>query len=146
MNRAEIIALLTELGRRLAQRSVSGKMYVVGGAAIALVFDERRSTHDIDAVFEPKAVMYEVARQMSEEMDLPSCWLNDAANGFVGAPDPDSAPTLEVAGLRVSSASPRILLAMKVLAHRIGEDEDDLIILARHLDLATADQVLEMGY
>ena len=90
--------------------------------------------------------MYEVARQMSEEMDLPSCWLNDAANGFVGAPDPDSAPTLEVAGLRVSSASPRILLAMKVLAHRIGEDEDDLIILARHLDLATADQVLEMGY
>ena len=58
-------------------------------------------------------------------------WLNDAAKGFVG--------------LRVSSASPRILLAMKVLAHRIGEDEDDLILLARHLNLATAGEVLEMA-
>lgn len=145
MNRAEIIALLTELGRRLALRSVSGEMYVVGGAAIALVFDERRSTRDIDAVFEPKALMYEVAQQMAEEMDLPRGWLNDAAKGFVGAQDPDSATTLEVTGLRVSSASPRILLAMKVLAHRIGEDEDDLILLARHLNLATADEVLEMA-
>lgn len=145
MNRAEIIALLTELGRRLALRSVSGEMYVVGGAAIALVFDERRSTRDIDAVFEPKALMYEVAQQMAEEMDLPRGWLNDAAKAFVGAQDPDSATTLEVTGLRVSSASPRILLAMKVLAHRIGEDEDDLILLARHLNLATADEVLEMA-
>jgi len=120
-------------------------MYVVGGAAIALAFDERRSTRDIDAVFEPKTVMYEVAKEMAEEMDLPSSWLNDAAKGFVGAQDPEAAPTLEVTGLRVSSASPRILLAMKVLAHRVGEDEDDLMLLARHLELATAAEVLEVA-
>ena len=82
---------------------------------------------------------------MAEEMDLPPGWLNDAVKGFVGAQDPDSATTLEVAGLRVSSASPRILLAMKVLAHRVGEDEDDLMLLARHLNLSTADEVLEMA-
>lgn len=51
-------------------------MYVVGGAAIALAFDERRSTHDVDAVFEPKETVYEaaavVAEQLAAELGLES--------------------------------------------------------------------------
>ena len=93
MDRNEIISLLTELGRRLALRSIGGEMYVVGGAAIALAFDERRSTRDIDPVFEPKAMVYEVARDRAEEMDLPSGWLNDAAKGFVAGQDPGPRPS-----------------------------------------------------
>ena len=50
MERGEIVDLLTDLGGRLAARGVVGEMYIVGGAAIALAFDERRSTRDIDAV------------------------------------------------------------------------------------------------
>ena len=145
MDRNEIISLLTELGRRLALRSIGGEMYVVGGAAMALAFDERRSTRDIDPVFEPKAIVYDVAREMAEEMDLPSGWLNDAAKEFVAAQDPGASPILEVSGLRVSTASPRILLAVKVLAHRVGEDEDDVMILARHLQLVGAKEVLEVA-
>lgn len=45
-------------------------MYVVGEAAIALAFDERRATRDIDAVFEPKATVYEVAAEMAAEHEL----------------------------------------------------------------------------
>jgi hypothetical protein len=142
MNRVEIVALLTELGRRLALRSISGEMYVVGGAAIALAFDERRSTRDIDAVFEPKAIIYEVAGEMAAESDLSSGWLNDAAKGFIGDQNPEATSVFESTGLRVSTASPRILLAMKVLAHRVGEDEDDVMLLARHLKLTTAEGVL----
>jgi hypothetical protein len=120
-------------------------MYVVGGAAMALAVDERRSTHDIGAVFEPKAVVYDTAKEMAEELDLPSGWLNDAAKGFVAHQDPGASPILEVSGLRVSTASLRILLAMKVLAHRVGEDEDDVMILARHLQLVSAEEVLEVA-
>lgn len=145
MKRDEIISLLTELGRRLALRSVAGEMYVVGGAAMALAFDERRSTRDIDAVFEPKALVYDTAKEMAKEMDLPSGWLNDAVKGFVAGQDPGASPILEVSGLRVSIASPRILLAMKVLAHRVGEDEDDVMILARYLELASAEDVLDVA-
>ena len=145
MRRGEIVDLLTDLGGRLAARGVEGEMYVVGGAAIALAFDERRSTRDIDAVFEPKAVIYEIAGQLAKERDLPDGWLNDAVKGFLAGADPDAPLVLEVDGLRVSTASPRILLAMKVLAHRVGEDEEDVQLLARELGLADAAQVLAVA-
>jgi hypothetical protein len=145
MRRDEIVELLTELGRRLADRGIEGEMYVVGGAAIAIAFDNRRSTRDIDAVFEPKTTIYEVAGELATERGLPDGWLNDAAKAFVAGPDPDAPLVLEVTGLRVSTASPRILLAMKVLSHRVGEDEDDVRLLAREIGLDTAREVLAVA-
>ena len=46
-------------------------------------------------------------------------------------------------GLRVSAASPEHLLAMKVLAAR-RRDGDDIRFLVKHLNLATADDVLAL--
>lgn len=145
MDRSEIVELLTDLGRRLAERGVVGEMYVVGGAAIALAYDERRSTRDVDAAFEPKQTIYEVARELAADRALPDGWLNDAAKGFLAGPDEAAALVLEVPGLRVSTASPRILLAMKVLAHRVGEDEDDVRLLARELGLDDSQGVLRLA-
>jgi hypothetical protein len=48
-------------------------------------------------------------------------------------------------GLRVATASPRILLAMKVLAHRAGEDENDVRLLADTLGLRSAADVLSVA-
>jgi hypothetical protein len=140
MRRGEIVELLTELGRRLAERGLQGEMYVVGGAAIALAFDERRSTQD-----EPKAIIYEIAGAMADERGLAEGWLNDAVKGFLAGADPDAPLVLEAPGLRVSTASPRTLLAMKVLSHRVGEDEDDVRLLARELGLVRADSVLAVA-
>ena len=120
-------------------------MYVVGGAAIALAFDERRSTRDIDAVFEPKAVIYETAEAMAAELGLMAGWLNDAVKDFLAGADPDAAVVLETPGLRVAVASARMLLALKVLAHRVGEDDDDVRLLASELGLETADAVLSVA-
>jgi len=145
MNRAEIVALLTEVGRRLADRGIEGEMYVVGGAAIALSYDERRTTRDIDAVFEPKRLIYDVAAAIGEERALPQNWLNDAVKGFLASPDVDAVHVLEVPGLRVAAGSPRMLLAMKVLAHRVGEDDDDVRLLASELGLSDAAQVLDLA-
>lgn len=145
MDRTEILRLLRQLAARLHERGIEGEMYVVGGAAIAIAFDERRATRDIDAVFEPKHIVYEVAGEMAEEMGLPPGWLNDAVQGFLAGPDPDAATVLDIPGLAVSSASPRMLLALKVLAHRVGEDEKDLRILASTLGLDSADAVLAVA-
>jgi hypothetical protein len=130
MNRAEIVAALTALGAVLDSRGVRGEMYVVGGAAIALAFDTRRATRDIDAVFEPKAAIYEAAAEVSQQLELPPGWLNDAVKGFLAGEDPHAAPVLDVPGLRCLAASAPMLLAMKVLAHRVGEDEADVRLLA----------------
>ena len=144
MDRNDIVQAFIALSRRLQVRGVVGEVYIVGGAAIALAFDERRTTRDIDAVFEPKAVVYEAAAEVADELSLPVGWLNDAVKGFL-VDDPDRKQVLDLPGLRCSVGSPRILLAMKVLAHRVGEDEDDVRLLARELGLTTAEHVLGLS-
>jgi hypothetical protein len=145
MDRDEILEALTALAHELERRGVSAEMYVVGGAAIALAFDERRTTRDIDAVFEPKSVVYEAAAAVAEQRGLPGGWLNDAVKGFLAGSDPTAAPVLELPGLRCLAASPETLLALKVLAHRVGEDEDDLRLLAAELGLNRAEEVLAIA-
>lgn len=145
MDRDEIIAALTDLAAELQRQGASADMYVVGGAAIALAFDERRATRDIDAVFEPKDIVYEAAATVAEERGLPPGWLNDAVKGFLAGDDPAATPVLDLPGLRCVAASPRILLALKVLAHRVGEDEEDLRLLAGELGLERANEVLAVA-
>jgi hypothetical protein len=145
MDRSEIVEALTALASELEQRGVSAEMYVVGGAAIALAFDERRATRDVDAVFEPKATVYEAAAVVGERLGLPGGWLNDAVKGFLAGDDPAAAPVLDLPGLRCLAASPEILLALKVLAHRVGEDEADVELLAAELGLTTAEEVLAIA-
>jgi hypothetical protein len=144
MRREQIVAALRALGARLHERGIDGEIYVVGGAAIAIAFDARRATRDIDAVFEPKQQIYAAADAVGDELGLPPGWLNDGVKGFIAGPDPQASTALEVPGLRVLVASPRILLAMKVLAHRIGEDDDDVRLLARELGLEDAEAVLTL--
>jgi hypothetical protein len=145
MDRDQIVSALTDLAAELQRRGITAEMYVVGGAAIALAFDERRATRDIDAVFEPKNAVYEAAAVVAAERGFPSGWLNDAVKGFLAGEDPDATPVLDLPGLRCLTASPRILLALKVLAHRVGEDEGDLQILADALGLESAEEVLSVA-
>jgi len=77
VQREEIVAALTALGERLNERDVEGEVYVVGGAAIAIAFDARRATRDVDAVFEPKQAIYAAADEVGSEVGLPPGWLND---------------------------------------------------------------------
>lgn len=106
MDRAEILSALTALAEALERRGIRADMYVVGGAAITLAYDDRRSTRDVDGVFEPKAVVYEAAAEVAREVALPPGWLNDAVKGFLAGNDPEAAPVLDLPGLRCLVASP----------------------------------------
>lgn len=139
-DRGKILELLTELGRRLSTKGVAGRLYIVGGAAMALEFDTRRSTRDIDAVFHPPTTMAEEAASMAEELGLPVGWLSAAATPFIPLPDADQV-SLEVEGLQVAVSSPANLLAMKMAAGR-PQDLADLVVLFRHLKIRNPEQAV----
>ena len=103
MDRNEILAALTALAAALDARGLTGEMYVVGGAAIAIAYDARRSTRDIDAVFEPKIAIYEVAGEVGDRLGLPVGWLNDAVKGSSRAATRTRRPC---SSCPVSAASP----------------------------------------
>jgi hypothetical protein len=119
LDRAAIEDAFRRLGERLARRGVVADLYVFGGAAMALAYDARRSTRDIDAVFHPHGVVLDEARAVAHELGLPHWWLNEQDSAYVArGGDPAARRIFDHPGLRVSAASPEHLLAMKVLAAR----------------------------
>ncbi len=132
LSRETIRQLLGELGDDLEADGVRGELFVVGGAAMALAYSTRRATKDVDAVFEPKAVVYRVAARVAArhtELDLPEDWLNDAVKGFLLGEDPDATVVFDHPGVRVRVASPRYLFTMKLAAARVERDADDIALL-----------------
>jgi len=145
MDRAEILRALHRLAEILHRRGIQGDLYLVGGAAMAVAYNARRATRDVDAVFEPKMEIYAAAREVAGELDLPPDWLNDAVKGFLGMgkPDPEPVPVFDEPGLRVMAASPRHLLAMKLLAAR-REDEEDIRYLLDLLGIRRAEEAFRI--
>jgi hypothetical protein len=141
---AEIRALLIDLGERLQAQGVAGRLYIVGGAAIALELDERRVTADVDAIFHPETTVRAAAAAIAAERGLRPDWLNDSAKAFVPGEDHQAVP-LAVPGLTVSLASPRHLLAMKMAAYRPGTDQTDLELLFNHLGISTAEEAADQA-
>ena len=150
-DRGQIELLLGEVASIAARRNVSVSMFLVGGAAIALAYSTDRATTDLDGVFEPKAVVYEIAEEVAAnhpEFRLQPDWINDAVKGFLIGDDPDSTVRFERPGLAVSVASPRYLFKMKAMAAR-ESDVDDLRLLFRLAGYQNAAEALadvEMAY
>jgi hypothetical protein len=70
LDRQRIEEAFRRLGTRLARRGVVADLYVFGGAAMALAYDSRRATRDIDAVFKPHGVVLEEARAVDSRQSL----------------------------------------------------------------------------
>lgn len=71
-------------------------------------------------------------------------WLNDAVKGFMPGADADASVIFERPGLAVRVASPRYLLAMKLLAARVDRDEDDIRRLIELCGLRSAQESLDL--
>ena len=138
------MAALEALGSELTDDGVRGEIFIVGGAAMALAYSTRRVTKDIDAVFEPKSCIYAAAAKVAEDLGLPEDWLNDAVKSFIPGPDEHRRPVPDVPGIEVTTASPRFLLAMKLMAMRFGEDDEDIEILLRECAVNDVEEALDL--
>jgi len=144
LGRTELLAALAELDNELGLLGIRGEIFVVGGAAMAIAYDVRRSTSDVDAVFVPAAEVRVAALRVAEKMDLEPDWLNDGAKAFLPGEDKDRIGVYEGQHLSVAAASPQFLLAMKLMASRVERDQDDIRALYQLCGFTTADQGLEL--
>ncbi len=148
LTKERIITALETLNRRLTEKGVTGELCIFGGATMILAFDAREATRDVDAVFVPKAEIYEEAAKIADEMNLPISWLNDGVKGFVskeGDVTTEGMPQWE--NLRIFRPTTRYLLAMKCMAARVADydtagDKKDILHLCKELGIGTTEEVL----
>lgn len=150
LDRGRIGELLRELGRRLEALGIRADIFVVGGSAMALAYDARRSTSDIDAIIHPSQPVLAEARRMADELGLAPNWLSDAVidtiHGLRGDPDPIDWTELAPGSLvRVRIGSPEFLLAMKAMTTRRSTvDLEDAAFLCVLLGIVREEQVAEV--
>jgi hypothetical protein len=110
---------------------------------MALEFDTRRTTRDIDAILDPPTtVAADEAASMPRDLGLPPGWLSAAAQALIPLPDADPV-SLDVEGLQVALSCPANLLAMKMAAGR-PQDITDLVALFRHPKIRSPEQAVDI--
>lgn len=144
LSRSDIHQLLSDLDAELARRGARADLFLVGGAAIAVAYDARRATRDLDAVFAPTDVVREAARVVGEERGLTEDWLNDAVKGFLPGDDPDPQRYFSGEALNVDVASAKYLLALKLFASRVETDAEDIALLYRLVGFTTVEEGLDL--
>lgn len=144
LGRRELLTALAELDEELGNLNVRGEVFIVGGAAMAIAYDTRRATADVDAVFIPSSEVRTAASRVAERLNLESDWLNDGAKAFMPGEDENQIGVYEGRNLSVAAASPQYLLAMKLMASRVERDQDDIRDLYRLCGLTTAEEGLDL--
>ena len=144
LTEADLRRLFALLNEELSRSNTIGELYLVGGAVMCLALKARPSTRDVDGVFHPVTQVREAAARVAAVAQIDAHWLNDAVKAYLSARG-DFAPFLTLSHLRVMTAQPAYLLAMKCLSMRIGlefRDEEDVRFLLRLLDVRSYDEAL----
>jgi hypothetical protein len=146
LDRSTILTAFDRLASRLQRQGVVVDVYLFGGGAMVMAFDERQATQDLDARFTSTSAAVAEVRAVAEELGLPSWWLNEQGTAYLPrTDDPYPVPVFDHQNLRVMRTSDRHLLAMKAGASRRNtKDVEDLRTLAEHLDLQSADDVVRI--
>lgn len=142
----ELRDLLTRVGALAADRGELLELIVLGGAAIALLFESRRTTRDVDVVaaLPSKELLTELAVQVAKERGLAPRWLSDEASRFAPRVS-KGALIFDANGVRIHSVALEQLLASKLDAMRDDVDRNDAIVVAAKLGLARSSTELAIS-
>jgi len=132
---------LRKLSDELAKKNLHGEILLTDGASMCLVHEARDMTKDIDALYEPKTIINNIAIEIAKRNNIQEDWFNDSVKGFIRADAPVEDFIL-FNNLRVQSVTAEYLLAMKLMSARQGEtDYGDIRFLLNKLSINTVDQV-----
>jgi hypothetical protein len=159
LDKTDILRGLRKIDVRAVDAGVLVDLAIYGGAAMALVFDVRRATRDVDAVVRGNPdFLRRAAADVAVEEGWPADWLNDGVKGFTSANEQmhlmagfEASP---MGGLRIHVPTPEYLFAMKCMAMRPeglegSHDISDIMALADVAgikDVETALSLVEAFY
>lgn len=137
----QIRRLLRALNLELKRKGARGEVGLCGGAVMCLVFEARKATKDVDAIFHPTREIRAAVHAVGRRFGLPDDWLNDAAKAFFLS-EPPREQVLELSNLRVLAPRADYMLAMKCVSARFDtQDADDAVFLIRWLVLKSPAEV-----
>ena len=143
MQKEDILRYLKILNKKLKQKGIKGQIGLFDGTVMCLAFNARKSTKDIDAIFKPKEQIYNFAKEIAYEQNLPENWLNDSVKGFLS--DNNQMKVFKnMSHLTIYIPSPEYMLAMKCISARLegSTDVEDVIFLINHLNIKSVEEVL----
>lgn len=156
LTRSDIIEGLRALIAELHADRQIACIRLVGGAALALRYFDRRTTQDLDALYvQPgdDAAVAGAAARVARERGWGLDWLNFAVEQTGSLPQWGRTVEWETMydheGIVIQVASKETLLAMKLRANRPGRDTDDirqLLALCEIADLDGAEGLYEEFY
>ena len=136
LTKDQIYRYLSEMNDRLAAQNV---------AVMALVYDARPSTKDVDALFAPTAVIRDIAKSMAEEHGLEEDWFNDAAKGFIDTSRMAFQDVVVFSHLRVRRPGDEEMLALKLASAREDSmDAKDALFLMELVEPESLERVYEI--
>jgi hypothetical protein len=150
MRKRELEKALNRLGQLLRERRVAGEIAVFEGAAIVLGFDFRTATEDVDALItQGHGQVVKAQQEVGAEMGLPPNWLNEQGTSYLSKNGDfklfRAYPSEGQFGLRVLTAAPQYLLAMRLLSLRsYGHDVQDVMELAKRLGCTSPEGLLQL--
>lgn len=143
LSHKDIVQAIEALAQELEPQGESHEIFVLGGAALVLLYNAREATRDIDMVAAASAnpvALRAAAGRVSKTLGLPEDWLNDGAKGYLHGLSPGqilfASPSLIVRAL-----STQQLLAMKLSAWRDDIDIADARLLLSRLQGGSLQEV-----
>lgn len=148
MDKRKLETAFARLGHLLRERRVAGEIAVFGGAAIVLGFDFRTATQDVDAMItQGHGQVVKAQEEVGAELGLPPNWLNEQGTSYLSRHKDfemfKTYPSEGQFGLRVLTATPEYLLAMRLLAFRT-DDMPDIVQLGQRLGITTTEGFLQL--
>jgi len=162
LTKGVIVSAFDAMGQMAAECGLVIEIAVYGGSCLILASDIRGTSGDVDAVFlnEGRTVR-QLADDVARRLGLPLDWISEAVTRMappIGNPEPNLLPFGEYprarncpVGLRVFLPTPAYLLAMKILANRLGDDVDkiqldldDAVSLMKVTNISTRDTLVAL--
>lgn len=154
LTRQDILRGLRRLDAMAKEAGVIVDLSLYGGAALAMLFDLRHATRDVDAVVRgDPAFLRQAVKKITDEEGWPENWLNDGVKGFTSANEKMQLMAGfeggASGGLRIHTPTAEYLFAMKCMALRPegvegSHDISDIEALAVAAGIKTAKEALAL--